>query len=298
MASVLVLGALHLDVIVDAPRLPARDETLMGSAVAYRFGGKGGNQAVAAARFGADVAMAGAVGEDRFGEMILAELAARGVDDSQVARLDGASGMSVAIVEDGGDYGAVVVSGVNRQVDGEAVAVGDASVCVMQNEIPEAANLALARRLPDGCRLILNAAPAREVDPGLLGRVDILVVNRVEAAQMAGLGPSASPVAALERLMAGAMGEVIVTCGADGVFGGASDGGVWQTAAYPAQAISTHGAGDCFVGAIAARLAAGDALRDAVEFGMAAAALHVGTDVDQRDRIGVAEVQALMARRP
>ncbi|MDH3264281.1 MAG: PfkB family carbohydrate kinase, partial [Paracoccaceae bacterium] len=114
--SVWVVGSLHLDVIVEAPRLPRLDETLVGQGVSYRLGGKGGNQAVAAARMGAEVAMAGAVGSDAFAETLLAELDRAGVDRAGVARLPGASGMSVAILDATGGYGAVIVSAANLVV--------------------------------------------------------------------------------------------------------------------------------------------------------------------------------------
>ncbi len=131
MGEVFVVGALHLDVVVDAPHLPALDETVVGSAVAYRFGGKGGNQAAAAARMGARVAMAGRVGRDAFGERLLAELDAAGVCRSQVLQGTGASGMSVAIVDQRGDYGAVIVSGVNREIRPEDVTVPNCAKVVL-----------------------------------------------------------------------------------------------------------------------------------------------------------------------
>ncbi len=156
-------------------------------------GGKGGNQAVAAARMGARVAMAGRVGRDRFGGMILAALDEAGVERSGVLEMDGASGMSVAIVDARGDYGAVIVSGVNREIGD--VAVPSAKVVVLQNEVPEAVNLAVAEAAGDA-RVVLNAAPAREVDARLMARVDVLVVNRGEAAALAGVAdPEAAAVA-------------------------------------------------------------------------------------------------------
>lgn len=282
MSEVLVIGALHLDVIVDAPRLPALDETLVGASVTYAFGGKGGNQAVAAARMGADVAMAGRVGHDRFAEQILAALDEAGVDRAQVVAGSGESGMSVAIVDDAGSYGAVIVSGVNREIDGDAVALpDDLRVVLMQNEVPEEVNLAVARRLPSDVLLVLNAAPAREVAAELLARVDILVVNTVEARQIAGVGSEADIA---ERLRAMGPGAVLLTLGADG-FVACDEDGVTSVAAHPVGVVSTHGAGDMFVGALAAELARGATLVDAARFANAAAAIHVSAAVPARAAI-------------
>lgn len=288
--GVFVVGALHLDVVVDAPHLPGRDETVAGHSVAYRFGGKGGNQAVAAARMGARVAIAGAVGPDQFGAQILAALDTAGVDRTRVTTLPGASGMSVAIVEDNGDYGAVIVSGVNLLIDGETLALpGGPGVVMLQCEVPEAANLAVAERLPGDVLLILNAAPARPVDAALLARVDILVVNRVEAA---GLSGSDNPTDAASALLALGPGTVIVTLGGEGLICATGD----SLASQPAprvSVISTHGAGDMFVGALAAELARGRTIHDALPFAQAAAALLVSTPPDRRRHLTRDAVEAM-----
>jgi ribokinase len=274
--EVFVVGALHLDVVVDAPHLPALDETVVGSAVAYRFGGKGGNQAVAAARMGARVAMAGRVGRDRFGGMILAALDEAGVERSGVLEVDGASGMSVAIVDARGDYGAVIVSGVNREI-GDVAVPASARVVVLQNEVPEAVNLSVAAAA-GAARVVLNAAPAREVDARLMARVDVLVVNRGEAAAMARTG---DPEAAAVALRAKGPDVVIVTLGGEGLVS-ASGEGVVRMAAPRVEVVSSHGAGDAFTGALAARLARGDGLAEALRFAQGAAALTVATAPERR----------------
>jgi ribokinase len=287
--EVFVVGALHLDVVVDAPHLPALDETVVGSAVAYRFGGKGGNQAVAAARMGARVAMAGRVGRDRFGGMILAALDEAGVERSGVLEMDGASGMSVAIVDARGDYGAVIVSGVNREI-GDAAVPGGVRVVVLQNEVPEAVNLRVAAAAGDA-RVVLNAAPAREISERLLARVDVLVVNRGEAAALAGL---ADPEAAALALRGKGPPVVIVTLGGEGLVA-ASDAGVVRMAAPKVEVVSTHGAGDAFTGALAARLAKGDALAEALRFAQGAAALTVATAPDARAALSDGKVRAFLS---
>lgn len=289
--EVFVVGALHLDVVVDAPHLPAHDETVVGSAVAYRFGGKGGNQAVAAARMGARVAMAGRVGRDQFGAQILAALEDAGIDREQVITVIGASGMSVAIVDARGDYGAVIVSGVNRDLDGAMVRVPAGTRAVLlQNEVPEAVNLAVAEKA-DGARVILNAAPARGVAEALLARVDILVVNRGEASALAGTD---DPVEAAQRLRTGGPNVVVVTLGAEGLVMSSRDG-VAHMPAPAVSVVSTHGAGDAFTGALAAELARGAALPEALRFAQGAAALTVATEPDQRVRLTEAKVREFLS---
>lgn len=289
--EVLVVGALHLDVVVDASHLPALDETVVGRAVAYRFGGKGGNQAVAAARMGARVAMAGRVGRDQFGAQILAALDSAGVDRSGVVVADGASGMSVAIVDAAGDYGAVIVSGVNLQIDGDLVVVPTGTrALLVQNEVPEGVNRAVAARAGDA-RLILNAAPARIVQPDLMARVNVLVVNRGEAVALAGTD---DPVAAATRLLAQGPGTVIVTLGGDGLVA-ASDDGIMRMEAPRVAVASTHGAGDTFTGALAAMLAQGAALQQALRFAQGAAALAVATHPDRRADVTETAVQRFLA---
>ena len=284
MIEVLVAGSLHLDVIVHAPRLPRLDETLIGRSVAYRLGGKGGNQAVAAARMGARTAMAGRVGSDRFSAQILAELDAAGVDRHGVAQADGASGMSVAIVDGSGNYGAVVVSAANLDFCPPSGMVdGCTRVLCLQNEIPESANCKAALAARDvGALVILNAAPARPSDPGLLALVDILVVNRVEAE---GLTGQSDPVGAARLLSnAGAL-EAIVTLGADGLLYASHGEAPRALPAYRVQVDSTHGAGDMFVGSLAVEIARGASVQDALPIAQAAAAVQVSTPAAARSRI-------------
>jgi sugar/nucleoside kinase (ribokinase family) len=168
--DVVVFGSLHLDIMVQAPGRPRLGETMVGQAWSMRAGGKGGNQAVEAARHGARTAMVGAVGADDFGTRLIAHLRDHGVDTQAVRIVPGAgSGMSVALVEPAGDYGAVIVSGVNLSLGGDDVALaaaltGGARWLLLQNEVPEAANIAAAEAAHrGGARVMLNAAPMREL---------------------------------------------------------------------------------------------------------------------------------------
>ncbi len=276
--SILVVGSLHLDVVVTAPHLPALDETVTGTGVDYVFGGKGGNQAVAAARMGAKVQFAGRAGEDRFGDLIRKTLTTNHVNTDQLQWDNGPSGMSTAIVNADGDYGAVIVSAANLNIDADQIKVPNTTKLVLlQNEIPEAVNLAIAQKAKDvGAKIWLNAAPARELPNALRGLVDLLIVNRVEAAYYAEmLSPD----------------ETLTTLGAQGVlFRGK------KYAGHRVNVVSTHGAGDVFVGALAAQVADGVAISDAIGFAQAGAALHISSSLEDRPQLDASAVETFMRR--
>jgi ribokinase len=292
--TILVAGSLHLDVIVNAPYLPRADETVTGSAVAYAAGGKGGNQAIAAARMGARVVMAGRVGSDGFAGRLRDALTGAGVDIDQVQTDPGPSGMSVAIVDAQGDYGAVIVSGANLNFDPDAVTIPAGTThLLLQNELPGAANSKLAQTArAAGVRVILNAAPAREIDPGLIQAVDILIVNRVEAADLLALPDITDAHLAVSLLARLGPPVVILTLGAGGLILHA--GAPQHLPAPTVRVISTHGAGDAFIGALAAGLDAGQTIAVACHFAQTAAALHVSTAPEARGTITPEQVRALI----
>jgi ribokinase len=285
---------LHHDVVVDAPGLPRPDQTVIGSAVRYAFGGKGGNQAAAAARAGAEVHMAGAVGSDDAAMTLREALDAAGVRRGGVQTHPGPSGMSVAITLPDGSYGAVIVSGSNLMFRPEAVAFPrNCALLLLQSEIPEPVNLFLARRAKsDNQRVVLNAAPARPVSADLLSCLDLLVVNRGEAADLLGRPEDGLDApAAAQDLLAHGPAAVIVTLGGDGLVLAEATG----AAHHPARrvpVISTHGAGDAFIGALAAEWGRGASLAEAAAFGQAAAALHVSLPVGHRAGVDEAAIRA------
>ncbi len=297
--EVLVVGSLHYDIVMHASHLPARDETVAGTEVAYVCGGKGGNQAVAAAHHGARTAMIGRVGDDAQADVLLTHLADAGVDPSGVQRGAGASGMSVAIVEKSGDYGAVIVSGANLALDATGIAVPEGTrVVLLQNEIPEACNLDAARKARGaGATVVLNAAPARPLPPDLVALVDFLVVNCGEAATLVGhaVAPPDDAVAAAETLAAGTR-TALVSLGAEGVAVCNGRGPGAHCGAFPVDARSTHGAGDVLVGALASGLCQNTPLDTALRYAQAAAALHVSAAPDGQP-IRRADVQAFLAGR-
>ena len=266
--DVIVCGSLHLDIMVKAEHLPQSDETAIGSEWAYKCGGKGRNQAEMAARMTARTAMIGRIGNDDFGTRLIQSLDQAGVDCSQLSvdPVNG-SGMSVAILEPSGNYGAVIVSGSNLTLDPADAcqswdALGGGKLLILQNEVPEPINLALAQLArARGASVILNAAPARPMANELLNAVDILVVNRVEAAMLAGipietLADAAKAASKLKR----STRDVIVTLGGDGLLLLLRSGTEITVSAERVNVVSTHGAGDSFIGALAAKLASGATL--------------------------------------
>ena len=292
-SAVAVLGSLHLDIMVHAPDRPRKGETLPGSAWMYKAGGKGGNQAVAAAQFGAQAFMIGRVGDDDFGKRLLSHLRSANVDTKHVRTdTDASSGMSVAIIDAEGDYGAVIVSGANLRLSEQDVRealdiIQHASVLVLQNEIPDATNLFAAEfAKAHSARVVLNAAPARPLDPKLARNVDILVVNAVEAEMMCGV-VVASLAAAAEAaaLLTSQVPNVIVTAGGMGL--AVAEGGQppQAHAAHAVSLVDTHGAGDTFIGALAAQLVQGASLLEATRFANAAASLFVSTPADQKKSV-------------
>jgi len=296
--SVFVCGSLHYDVVVNAPHLPRLDETVPGVAVNYVTGGKGGNQAAASARMGAATAFAGRIGDDAFGQALLEGLIEAGVDTRQVQRGPGASGMSVAIVEPKGGYGAVIVSAANLGIDPGIIELPDTTrVLLLQNEVPEAVNLAVAlkaRKL--GASVILNAAPARPMGPDLLQAIDMLVVNRVEAADLLATSDAAlDPLDAALALTRLGPRSVIITLGADGLVLHEAGTAVHHPG-HPVEVVSTHGAGDAFLGALAGAHASGRSIGNAARFGQAAAALHVSTATDRRHAVTPELVEAMMVQ--
>jgi ribokinase len=284
--SIAVLGSLHLDIVVHAPRLPLLGETLMGNRWEPIPGGKGLNQAVACARTGVTTRMLGATGTDDFAAPLLAHLQQHQIDARGVKQVTGArSGMCVVTAESGGDYSAVVVSGVNADlstadVAGWADSLAASSALVLQNEVPIAVNVSAARHMAKMNRpVILNAAPFRALEPADLEGVSLLVVNAVEA-EMMGAAPVVDLLTAERaslQLQKTLLVTVVVTAGPHGVAWTDTEGASKQLAGKPVKVISTLGAGDTFVGHLVAALVVGNTLETAVALANEAAAQFVST---------------------
>ncbi|MEM6666092.1 MAG: PfkB family carbohydrate kinase [Pseudomonadota bacterium] len=287
MHDIIVGGSLHMDIVVHAPRLPALDETLPGDRWEQRHGGKGRNQAVIASRFETSTGIIGAVGNDDFGRSLCFQLEQVGVDINALQTDSvAATGMSSAIIDGSGDYGAVIVPGAtnsNRENDMAArwASLGGSRLLLLQSEWPLACNLALAKAAKnDGATVIWNAAPFRKGEAeALLPLCNVLVINRVEAAALAGLDMF-DAAAALDTLRRDGL-IVVITCGADGVHW-VSDQGEDHMAGMPVQVADTHGAGDCFVGVLACELARGAGLVEALRCANQAAGAWVSLGQSRR----------------
>lgn len=281
MNKIIVAGSLHYDIMLAAHHRPEKGETVMGSGCSYKFGGKGGNQAVAAARAGAPVSFIGAVGDDAQGTFLLDALRDAGVDTQAVTILPGVpSGMSVAISDAEGDYGAVVVSNANLHIDAAATNDAlwrDAGLLVLQNEVPPGVNLQLAHQAKQrGIAVCINAAPARDIEPELAACVQLLIVNAVEARDMCQIAVTdLASACEAAQVLAQRFPQVIVTAGEHGLAFCEAGGPASYIAAIPVKLVSTHGAGDCFVGVLSQSLLAGLSLADAAEKANHAAAEHV-----------------------
>ena len=281
-STVLVVGSLHYDIVVEADHLPRRDETAVGSRWYPKFGGKGGNQAVSAQAHGAAARMLGAVGADDFGAFMRARLQSSGVDHRFVATCDAvASGMSVAIMDASGDYAATIVSGANLHIAPNMLqnpeVWRDVGLLVLQNEVPEAINLAAAKAArARGIRTLLNAAPSRPLSAEFARLVDVLVVNAVEA-EMMGTSPIASlkAASAAAKKLADRFESVIVTAGSLGLAAWSAEDEHFSIRAEKIAVVSSHGAGDAFIGALAACIVGGAKFKQACAAATHAAAAHV-----------------------
>lgn len=279
---VLVIGSLHYDIFVEADHLPRKDETAVGTRWFPKFGGKGGNQAVSASGNGVFARMVGAVGDDTFGAFLRQGLHRGGVDDRHVATVAGTgSGMSVAIMDGAGDYAATIVSGANLLISPEGLrnpeVWQDVALLVLQNEVPEAVNIASAAEARRrGIRTLLNAAPSRPMSPEFTQLVDILVINAVEA-EMMGNAPinSLKDAAEAAEILADRFEAVIVTAGSLGLAAWGADDETFAIPAEKITVVSSHGAGDAFIGALAASIVQGSTFRAACASASRAAADHV-----------------------
>lgn len=288
---VTVFGSLHYDIAVMGPARPRKGETVTGTSWHPKSGGKGGNQAVSSARTGVATSMIGAVADDDFGRFLLANLKRWNVDDRFVRRdASQSTGMSVAIFDADSDYGAVIVSGSNltlgdADVEAALGLLSRTTVLVLQNEIPDAANVAAAKAMKSfgGC-VLLNAAPARELSDTLKDHVDILVVNGIEAEMLAGVPVVETLSGALEaaRILARVYPAAVVTAGGAGVAYVTAEGEELAIEGVKVKVESTHGAGDEFIGVLAAEIASGAVMEGALrKANNAAARLVAMPEVDR-----------------
>ncbi|WP_095943649.1 ribokinase [Pseudomonas sp. ACN8] len=302
-AKVVVIGSLNMDLVTRAPRLPKGGETLIGQSFTTVSGGKGANQAVAAARLGARVSMIGCVGNDAYGEALRGALLAEQIDCQAVSTVDGSSGVALIVVDDSSQNTIVIVPGANGELTAEAIdrfdsVIQAADVLICQLEVPDASvGHALKRGRELGKTVILNPAPvSRPLPPDWYASIDYLIPNESEASALSGLSVDSldTAQAAATRLIALGAGKVIITLGAQGSL--FADGQGFEHFPAPVvKAVDTTAAGDTFVGGFAAALAAGQDEAQAIRFGQVAAALSVTRAGAQPSIPALSDVQAFKA---
>jgi ribokinase len=281
---VTIVGSANQDILAKVDRLPSPGETILGHDLVLAAGGKGLNQAVAAARASARTAFVGLVGDDPAGANLRSVLSGEGIDIRALGHSGPVTGRALIAVAGDGDNQIIVVPGANwamtpHHVDAHHDRITHAAVLLCQLEIPvETVERALSIARRAGVRTLLNAAPPRPLERALLALVDVLLVNEHEAAVMASM--DVASVADAEQvgrtLIAQGCGAVIVTLGAAGAVLVTPDG-VRHQPAFPVRVLDSTGAGDAFAGGLAARLAAGDDLLAALRWATAAGSLAVTT---------------------
>lgn len=296
MSAIVVLGSANMDLVVRQPRLPNPGETMFGSDFSTVPGGKGLNQAVAAARAGGDVGFVGAVGRDAFGDTLRRCLRDDGIDTDGLVEVDAPTGTAHIAVLDGGENAIVVVSGANAAIteldETSKKRIEDARYLVAQFERPldligEA--FVVARGL--GITTVLTPAPVQPVDHALLQLVDVLIPNAQEACELAGVTDETEAAVALSRTV----GLVIMTRGSRGALVAREGAVVTEVPARKVTAVDTTGAGDTFAGVLVAWLSSGAELEAALHAATVAASISVtrpgaSTSMPTRDEI-VAELQ-------
>ena len=282
MSKILVIGSLNMDLIVTTTRIPAVGETVLGSDFSSAPGGKGANQAVAAARLGGAVSMIGCVGDDIFGKSLLENLHYNSVDTSCVKVIEGSpTGVAVIVLKDG-DNSIIVDPGSNYKLTAEMIdemedQIKECSIMLVQLEIPiETVERAVSLARKHGVTVLLNPAPAAKLSEELLSKIDIFTPNESECEFITGIPVKSTKDAerAVEVLVGKGIRQVIITMGSKGVVYN-SGNTIVHKPAYNVEVVDTTAAGDSFSGAVAVALAGGKNIDEAIELASKVGALTV-----------------------
>jgi ribokinase len=283
VVDIVVLGSLNMDLVIKAPRAPDAGETIRGYDFQMIPGGKGANQAAAAAKLGGQVAMVGRVGADAFGPVLIDNMARQGVDTGHIAKDPEAStGVAVITVDDTGENRIVISAGANGRVNASDVdraedLMRDAQFLIVQLEIPlQVVDYAMDQAARHALKVILNPAPATSVSPQLLGRADYLVPNETETKLLTGFDVSdlTSAERAARQFLSYGAGEVIITLGEKGALR-VTKAGATHVPAREVKAVDTTAAGDAFIGGLVVALVKGFTPDEAVRYAACAGTLAV-----------------------
>lgn len=302
-SGILIVGSLNADLVVRAERFPGPGETVRGSELVTLPGGKGANQAAAAALLGGDVRMLGAVGADAHGELLTGSLRRAGADVDGVRKIDGtATGTAMITVNADGENTIVVSPGANDRLTAEDVRDSDAftgrGVLGLCLEIDTAVVVAAAQRAAaDGATVLLNLSPYAEVPDALLAATDVLLVNEHEASTLLGVDVESVDAAEVASRLAGqGIRRAVITRGSEGAFV-FDDGDHTTVPAVPVSAVDTTGCGDAFMGALALRLAAGETLAASAAFAAVVGAYAATGPGAQSSYPTIAQLEAFRASR-
>ncbi len=291
MKKIVVFGSINVDLVSFAKRFPEPGETINGAGFEIHQGGKGANQAVAAAKLGSRTVVIGAVGRDFFGDFLIDSMKKSGVETEAILKLDGTSGVAAIWVDESGENSIILNAGANGKIDSSFLEkvenfVRDASILLLQLEIPydsveKAAKIAHEK----GVKIILDPAPARSLSDDLISSIDYVTPNEIEISQIV---DGKSLKEKIEKLESKGP-RVVVKAGTKGVYI-LENGKLINLKAFKVRAVDTTGAGDCFNGALAVSLSGGMKLKDSCIFAMAASAISVtrkgaGTSFPMRDEV-------------
>tara|TARA_Y100000590_G_scaffold203084_1_gene230442 strand:+ start:10466 stop:11329 length:864 start_codon:yes stop_codon:yes gene_type:complete len=280
--GVVVVGSLHYDIMLNASHQPKKGETIIGKNWFTKFGGKGGNQAIASSSYNTPTKIISAVGDDDFGKYILDILNASQVNSDFIQIInEEKTGISVAISDNDGEYGAVVISGANFKINPDilnnSLVWQNSKILMLQNEVNEELNILAAKKAQmKGLRVCLNASPPKKLSHDLISNIDILIINQIEAEVISQEKISSIKEAQnISKKLTNQFSIIIITLGEEGVIVCEENNEPIHLPAKKIDVESTHGAGDVFAGIFCAALASNDDLLTAIKLANDKAAFHV-----------------------